>query len=140
MLWGSLDGRGVWGRMYTRICMAESLHCSPETITTLLISYIVVQSLSCVQLFVTPWTTAYQASLSFTISQSLLKLMSIELVMPSNHLILCHSLLLLPSLFPSIRVCSNELALCIRWPKYQSFSFSFCPSNEYWVIPQYKVQ
>ena len=90
-----------------------------------------VQSLSHVQLFVTPWTAARQASLSFTISQSLLKFISIELVMPSNHLILCHPLLLLPSIFPSIRVFSNESAPHIRWPKYWSFSFSISPSNEY---------
>ena len=80
-------------------------------------------SLSCVQLFATLWTAARQASLSFTISQSLLKLMSIELVIePPNHLILCHPLLLLPSIFPSIKVFSNESALLIRWPKYWSFS------------------
>ena len=79
---------------------------------------------------VTPWTAAGQASLSFTISQSLLKLMSIESVMPSNHLILCH-FLLLPSIFPSIRVFSNDSVLHIRWPKYWSFSFSISPSNEY---------
>ena len=90
-----------------------------------------VQSLSCVRLFVTPWTAALQASLTFTISGSLLKLMSVESVMPSNHLILYHPLLLLPSIFPSIRVFSNELALHIRWPKYWSFSFSISPSNEY---------
>ena len=78
----------------------------------------------------TPWTAACQASLSYTISQSLLKLMSIELVMPSNHLILCHPLLLPPSIFPSIRIFSNESALHIRWPKYWSFSFSISPSNE----------
>ena len=89
-----------------------------------------VQSLSGVQLFVTPWTAACQASLSITNSWSLLKFMSIELVMPSNHLILCHPLLLLPSIFPSIRVFSNESAFCIRWPKYWSFSFSISPSNE----------
>ena len=89
----------------------------------------VVQSLSCVRLFATAWTTACQASLSFTISQNLLKLMSIESVMPSNHLVLCHPLMFLPSLFPSIRVFSNELALCIRWPKYWSFSIN--PFNEY---------
>ena len=83
-----------------------------------------VQSLSCVWLFTTPWTTAHQASLSLTISQSFLKLMSIELGIPSNHLILCCPLLLLPSMFPSIRVFPNESALCIRWPKYWSFSFS----------------
>ena len=89
-----------------------------------------VQSLSLVQRFVTPWTTACQASLSITNSQSLLKLMSIESVMPSNHLILC-CLLLLPSIFPSIRIFSNESALCIRWPKYWSCRFSIRPSNEY---------
>ena len=88
-----------------------------------------VQSLSCVRLFVTPWTTACQASLSITNSWSLLKLMSIELVIPSNHLILCRPLLLLPSIFSSIKVFSNELALCIKWPKFWSFSIS--PSNEY---------
>ena len=85
---------------------------------------------SCFQLFASPWTVAGQASLSFTVSQNLLKLMSIELVMPSNHLILCHPLLLQPSIFPSIRVFSNELALGIKWPKYWSFSFSISPSNE----------
>ena len=78
-----------------------------------------------------PWTTAHQATLSLTNSQSLLKLMSIELVMPSNHLFLCHPLLLLPSIFPSIRVFSNETVLRIRWPKYWSFNFSISPSNEY---------
>ena len=89
-----------------------------------------VQSLSHVQLFLTPWTTARQASLSIINSRSLLKLMSIESVMPSNHLILCHPPLL-PSVFPSIRVFSNELVFHIRWPKYWSFSFSTSPSNEY---------
>ena len=79
----------------------------------------------------TPWTAARQASLSITNSQSLPNLMSIESVMPSNHLILCHSLLLLPSIFPSIRVLSNELALCLGWPKYWSFSFNISPSNEH---------
>ena len=90
-----------------------------------------IHLLSCVQLFATPWTAAHQASMSFTISWSLLKVMSIESVMPSSHLILCHPLLLLPSIFPSIRVFSNESVLCIRWPKYWSFSFSISPSNEY---------
>ena len=90
-----------------------------------------VQSLSCVQLFATPWTAAHQASLSVTNSRSLPKLMSIESVMPSNHLILCHPLLLLPSFFPSIRVLSNESALRIKWPKYWSFSFSIIPSKEH---------
>ena len=90
-----------------------------------------VHSLSRVQLFATPWTAARQASLSITNSQSLLKLISIESVMPSNHLILCRPLLLPPSIFPSIRVFSNESALGIRWPNYWSFSFSISPSNEY---------
>ena len=90
-----------------------------------------VQSLSCVWLFVTPWTAACQASLSITNSWSLLTLMSIESVMPSNHLILCCSLLLPPSIFSSIRVFSNESVLCIRWWKYWSFSFNISPSNEY---------
>ena len=90
-----------------------------------------VQSLSCVRLFVTPWTAACQASLSITNSQRLLKLMYIESVMPSNHLILCHLLLLLPSNFPNIRVFSNESVVHIRWPKYCSFRFSINPSNEY---------
>ena len=90
-----------------------------------------VQLLSRIQLFVTPWTAAHQAFLSITNSQSLLKLMSIESVMPSNHLILYHPLLLLTSIFPSIRVFSNESVLRIRWPKYWSFSFSISPSSEY---------
>ena len=92
---------------------------------------VVVQSLSCVRLFVTPWTAACQASLSFTISQSLLKLMSIESVMPSYCLILCHPLLLLPSIFRSIKVFSNVSALRIRWPKYWSFSFNISLTNEH---------
>ena len=96
------------------------------TLTTI---HVVFQSLSHIQLFATPWTIACQASLSFTVSQSLLRFMSIELVMPSNHLILCRPLLLLPSVFPRIRVFSSELTLPIRWPKYWSFSFSISPSN-----------
>ena len=90
-----------------------------------------VQSHSPVWLFATPWIAAPQASLSITSSRSLPKLMTIESVMPSNHLILCHPLLLPPSVFPSIRVFSKESVLCIRWPKYWSFSFSISPSNEY---------
>ena len=90
-----------------------------------------VQSLRLVQLFATPWTAAYQVSLSIMNSQSLLKLTSFASVMPSNHLILCRPLLLLPSIFPSIRVFSNESALHIRWPNYWSFSFSISPSSEY---------
>ena len=95
----------------------------------LFLTFVEVQSLSPVQLFATPWTAAHQASLSFTISLNLLKLMSIELLMPSSHLVLCCPLLFLPSIFPNIRVFSNESPLRIRWPKYWSFSIS--PSNEY---------
>ena len=90
-----------------------------------------VQLLSRVWLFATPWTAAHQASLSITNSRSLLKLMSIELVMPSNHFIFCHPLLLPPSIFPSMKVFSNQLVLPIRWPKYWSFSFNISASNEY---------
>ena len=92
---------------------------------------VIVQSLSHVQLFATQCTATQQASLSFTNSWSLLKIMSIKSVMPSNHLILCHLLLLLPSIFPSMRVFSRESVLLIRWPKYWSFSFSISPSNKY---------
>ena len=99
----------------------------------------IVQLLGRAQLLVTPWTAAHQAFLSFTISWSLLKLMSIELVMPSNHLIRCCPLLLLPSIFPSIRVFSNESVLHIRWPKYWSFSFTISPSNEYSGVISFRI-
>ena len=99
---------------------------------------VVLQSLGPVQLFKTPWTAASQASLSFTISQRLLKLMSIESVMPCNHLILCH-LLILPSIFPRIRVFSNDSVLCIRWPKYRNFSFSISPFNEYSGLTSFRI-
>ena len=99
----------------------------PDTV----LSTVQLSWLSRVQLFATPWKAARQASLSITTSQTLLKLLSIESVMPSNHLILCRPLLLPPSIFPSIRVFSNESVLCIRWPKYWSFSFSMSPSNEH---------
>ena len=98
-----------------------------------------IQSLSNVQLFVTPWTAAHQASLSITNSWSLLKFRSIESVMPSNHLILCLPFLLLPSIFPSVRVFSNESVLHIRWPKCGSFSFSISPSNEYSVLISFRM-
>ena len=98
-----------------------------------------VQSLSCVWIFAIPWTAAWQASLSITNSQSLLKLMSIESVMPSNHLMLCSPLLFPSSLFPSIRVFSDESALRIRWPKYWSFSFSISPSKEYSVLISFMI-
>ena len=95
--------------------------------------------LSHIRLFVTPWTAACQASLSFFISQSLLKLMPVESMIPSNHLILCRPLLLLPSVFPSIRAFSNELALHIRWPKYWSFNYSINPSNEYTGLISFRI-
>ena len=111
------------------------LSCHPHVSETLnlgpSVQFSSVQSLSHVQLFVTPWTAAHQAPLSFAISLSLLRLMSIESVMPSNHLILCHPLLLWPSIFPRIRIFSNESALCIRWPKYWSLNFNISPSNDY---------
>ena len=112
-------------------CLNHALLPQLHHPATLLTLVAVVQSLICVRLFATPWTAAHQASLSFTNSWSLLKLMSIESVMPSNSLFLCCPLLLLPSIFPSIRVFSNESALRIRWPKYWSFSFSISPSSEY---------
>ena len=98
-----------------------------------------IHSLSHVKLFATPWTAACQASLSITNSWNLLKLIHIESAMPSNHLILCHPLLLLPSIFPSIRVFSNESALHNRWPKYWSFSFSISPSNEYSALISFRI-
>ena len=98
-----------------------------------------VKSLSHVLFFATPWTAAHQAPLLLTISWSLLKLMPIELMMPSNHLVLCHPLLLLPQIFPSIRVFSNESVLHIRWPKYWSFSFSISPSNEYSGLISFRI-
>ena len=101
---------------------------------------VVVQSLSRVHLFVMPWTAARQVPLSFTVSQGLLRFISIESVMPSNHLILCCPLLLLPSIFPSTGFFSNESALCIKWPKYWSFSFSISPSNEHLGLISFKIE
>ena len=111
----------------------------PKFLFYLSVQFSSVQSLSRVRLFVTPWTAACQASLSITNCQNLPKPMSIELVMPSNHLILCRPLLLLPSIFPSIRVFSNESALFIRWPKYWSFSFNISPSNEHWELISFRM-
>ena len=107
--------------------------------TVLLVENFVVQSFSCVQLFVTPWTAACQASLTFSISWSLLKLMFVESMMPSKHLILCCPLILLPSVFPSIRIFSSESALHIRWPKYWSLSFSISASNEYSRLISFRI-
>ena len=98
-----------------------------------------VYSVSHVHFFATPWPTAHQASLSITNSRSLLKLMSIKSLMPSNRFIFCHPLLLLPSIFPSIRVFSNESALCIRWPKYWSFSFSISPAKEHSGLISFRI-
>ena len=108
---------------------------------TILLRFLIslVHSLSHVRLFVTPWIAAHQASLSITNSWSLLKLMSIELVMSSSHIILCHPLLLLPSNFPSIRVFSREAVPCIRWPKYWSFNFSVSPSSEYSGLISFRI-
>ena len=103
------------------------------------LSFSSVQSLSYVQLFASLWTAAHQASLFITISWSFLKLMSNELVIPHNHLVLCYPLLLLPSIFPSIRVLSNELAFHIRWSKYWSFSFTISPSSEYLGLISYRI-
>ena len=124
----SLD-HNIFSCKFTLFIDSEQILLMADLLISML--NVVVQSLGHVQLFVTPWTAACQASLSFTISQSLLKLMSIESVKPSNHLVLCCFLLLLPSIFPSIRVFSDESVLCIRWPKYWSSSLSISPSNEY---------
>ena len=114
--------------LISHLCIWRNVYSTPLPIFNCISS---VQLLSHVRLFVTPWTTAHQTSLSITNSCSLPKPMSIESVMPSNHLILCHPLLLLPSIFPSIRVFSNESAIRIRWPKYWSFSFNISPANEH---------
>ena len=127
--WGSYQPSS-WPRMRSPSTWVILLSCS-HLLERVFEQFSSVQSLSSVWLFVTPWTAACQASLSITNSWSLLKLMSIDSVMPSNHLILCRPLLLLPSVFPSIRVFSKKSALSIRWPKYWSFSFNISPSNEY---------
>ena len=117
-----------------RCLFRSSIHFLIGLFFLILSSISSFQSLSCVQHSATPWTAAHQASLSISNSQSLPKPMSIESVMPSNHLILCHPLLLLPSIFPTIRVFSNESALSIRWPKYWSFSFNISPTSEHPVL------
>ena len=119
----------------------KAVYCHPAYLTYMqsLIQFSSAQLLNCVWLFVTPWTAAHQASLSITYSQSFLKFMSIKSVMPSNHLILCHLLLLLPSIFRSIKVFSNESVLPIRWQKYWSFSFSISPSNEYSGLISFRI-
>ena len=125
-----------------KIDMSRDIHCivfKEYTMTQTSVQFSSVQSLSHVWLFETPWSAAHQASLSITSSRSLLKLMSIESVMPSKYLILCQPLLLLPSIFPSVRVFSNELFLRIRRPKYWSFSFSISPSNEYSGLISFRI-
>ena len=124
-----LFGASCQGQRYSRIFDHSLALLKREHLNTYISQS--VQSLGRVRLFVTPWTVARQATLSITNSQSLLKLMPIESVMPSNHLILCRPLLLLPSIFSGIRVFSNDSVLPIRWPKYWSFSFKISPSNEY---------
>ena len=119
--------------------MPQGAEKKKKKLFSLLLLLSSTQSLSRVQLFTTPWTAACQASLSFTISRSLLKLISIESVMPSNHFTLCHPLPLLPSIFPSIRVFSSESSLCIKWPKYWSFSISINPSNEYSELISFRI-
>ena len=121
------------------IVSSTSSHSFFSSVRFFLSHYSSSVQFSPVQLFATPWTAACQASLSITNSQSLLKLKSIESVMPSNHFILCHFLLLLPSIFPRIQVFSNESVLCIRWPKYWSFSFSISPSSEYLGLISFRM-
>ena len=131
-MWGRFAvTSGFWKSFWARNICSEIWKIRRKPWEDLRESVVVVQLLSCVLFFATPWTAIHQASLSFNISRSLLKLVSIESVMSSNHLILCRPLLLLPSIFPSIRVFSKESALCIGWPKYWSFSFSISLSNEY---------
>ena len=136
-LWLCLLGSRVYtcclGITVHGVCVCPSSREDPGTP-----QFSSVQSLSHVRLFVTPWTAAHQASLSITNSQSLLKFISIELVMPSNYFILCRPFLL-PSIFPSIRVFSSKSVLCIRWPKYWSFSFSISPSNEYFRLISFRM-
>ena len=134
-----LDCHYMWHHLF---CLIPHLQLLPKLETSFVLSPlpldVVVQSLSYVHLFATPWTAARQASLSLTISQSLLNLMSIESVLPSSHLIFCHPLLLPPSILPNIRIFSNESALCIRWPNYWSFSIS--PSNEYSGLISFRIE
>ena len=140
----SVDKGASWATVYGVKKSWTQLSTTPHTPTytnktRVNCIVVVVQSLSHGQLFATPWPAACQASLSFTIFPSLLKLMSTESVRPSNHLVLCPPLLLLPSVFPSIRVFSNASALRLRWPKYWSFSFSISPSSEYSELISFRI-
>ena len=130
-----------WCLLRPTVVTDEGARCPEQSglgMSSVYVQFSSVQFISRVQLFGTPRTAACQASQSITTSRGLLKLMSVELVMPSNHLILCHPLLL-PSIFPSIRVFSNDLVLCIRWPNYWSFSFSVSPSNEYSGLISFRI-
>ena len=131
--------RGAWRPAVHRVAKSQAHHSLRQLFTSQYQFWNLVQLLSCVLLFETPWTAAHQASLSITTSWSLLKLMSSESVMKSNHLVLCCPLLLLPSVFPSIRVFSDELALCIRWPKYWSFSISISPFSAYSGLISFRI-
>ena len=129
----------LWGLMKHRIWLCAPQKKWHQNARLTLLYLVVAQLLIHIWLFVAPWAAAHQVLMSFIISRSLLKLMSIESVMPSNPLVLCHPLLLLPLIFPSIRVFSNELALCIKWLKYWSFSSSIGPSNEYSGLISFRV-
>ena len=129
--------RGAWRPAVHRVAKSQAHHSLRQLFTSQYQFWNLVQLLSCVLLFETPWTAAHQASLSITTSWSLLKLTSSESVMKSNHLVLCCSLLLLPSIFSSIRIFSNDLALHIRWPKYRNFNIS--PSNEYSRLVSFRI-
>ena len=128
-MWGDMFFQNIWGTANLNFLSLFFLRSMSS-----------VQLLSCVRPFVTPWTAAWQASVSITNSRSLLKVISIELVMPSDHLILCCPSLLLPSIFPSIRVFFSESPLHIRWPKYWTFSFSTSPSNEYSGLISFRIE
>ena len=130
----------VWSYASCLTSLCFHFSCVTSCLNTLWFQWVSsVQSLSCVQLFAIPWTAAHQASLSITNSRSLLKLKAIESVMPSSHLILCHPLLRPPSIFPSIRVFSNESVLRVRWPKYWSFNFSISPSSEFSGLISFRI-
>ena len=137
-IWGPTDF-WVWMILPVGAVPCTVRYLAASLASALEMQFDVFQSLSCVWFSAIPWMAARQASLAFTVSQSLLKLMSIELVMPSNHLTLCHPLLLLLSIFPSIRVFSNESALCIMWPKYWTLSISINPSNKYSGLISFRI-
>ena len=121
------------------VCVCVCIYILSQILFCYRLFVVVIQSVNRICLFATPWSAACQGPLSSIISWSLLKFMFIESVMPSNHLILCRPLLLLPSVFPNIRVFSSESVLCIRWPKYWSFSFSISPSNEYSGLISFRI-